>query len=47
VREQVHRERARALGVYLGGLDASSQQALIAALPALEDLAERIDERRP
>jgi DNA-binding MarR family transcriptional regulator len=46
VREQVHRERARALGVYLGGLDASSQQALIAALPALEDLAERIDERR-
>jgi DNA-binding MarR family transcriptional regulator len=47
VREQVHRERSRALGVYLAELDAASQRALIAALPALEDLAERLDERRP
>jgi DNA-binding MarR family transcriptional regulator len=47
VRERVHSERARALSAYLRELDESQQAALLAALPALEELAELIGERRP
>jgi DNA-binding MarR family transcriptional regulator len=46
MRERVHVERSRALGEYVGGLAASEQEALLAALPALEELAERIGEVR-
>jgi DNA-binding MarR family transcriptional regulator len=46
MRERVHVERSRALGAYVSGLGASEQQALLAALPALEELAERIGEVR-
>ena len=46
MRERVHVERSRALGEYVGGLDQAQQQALLAALPALEELAERIGEVR-
>jgi DNA-binding MarR family transcriptional regulator len=40
MRERVHGERARALGVYLAQLDERERDALVAALPALERLAE-------
>jgi DNA-binding MarR family transcriptional regulator len=46
MRERVHVERSRALGEYVGGLEVSQQEALLAALPALEELAERIGEVR-
>ena len=46
MRERVHIERSRALGDYVGDLDGAQQRALLEALPALEDLAERIGEGR-
>ena len=46
MRERVHVERSRALGEYVGDLEEAQQQALLAALPALEELAERIGEGR-
>src|SRR5665213_4427792 len=46
MRERVHVERSRALGDYVGDLDGAQQRALLEALPALEDLAERIGEGR-
>ncbi|HZL54893.1 MAG TPA: MarR family transcriptional regulator, partial [Solirubrobacteraceae bacterium] len=46
MRERVHIERSRALGGYVGDLEEAQQQALLAALPALEELAERIGEGR-
>lgn len=45
MRERVHGERARALGAYLAQLDEREREALTAALPALERLAELIGER--
>jgi DNA-binding MarR family transcriptional regulator len=47
VRARVHSERAQALGKYVRELDAEQRRALLAALPALEALVERIGERRP
>jgi DNA-binding MarR family transcriptional regulator len=46
MRERVHVERSRALSEYVGELEQVRQQALLAALPALEELAERIGEGR-
>jgi DNA-binding MarR family transcriptional regulator len=46
VRERVHVERTRALSGYLESLDAKQQAVLLAALPALEALAERIGDDR-
>jgi len=40
LRERVHRERARALGVRLAALDPQRRAELLAAVPALEELAE-------
>ena len=45
LRERVHRERARALASYVEELDAHAQAALLAALPALEQLAARMPAR--
>jgi DNA-binding MarR family transcriptional regulator len=42
LRERVHRERARALGEQLAALDPAQRDALWAALPALEELADLI-----
>ena len=47
MRERVHVERSRALSEYVRELDESQQRALLAALPALEDLAARIGEAGP
>jgi len=47
LRERVHRERAEALGRYVGELEDDQRDALLAAMPALEALVERIGERRP
>lgn len=44
LRERVHRERARALGAQLAALDAQRREQLLAALPALEELAELVSE---
>lgn len=45
MRGQIHRERTAALQAQLADLDAADRDALAAALPALERLAERIGER--
>jgi len=47
VRERVRRERSHALAGYLMGLGEAEREALLGALPALEQLVELIDERRP
>jgi DNA-binding MarR family transcriptional regulator len=44
MRERVHTERSRALSGYLADLDDEERGALLRALPALEDLAERMAE---
>jgi DNA-binding MarR family transcriptional regulator len=46
LRERVHNERTRALSEYLGDLGEDERAALLAALPALEELAARVGERR-
>ncbi len=46
MRERVHRERTQALGVHIDELDPQQLDALWAALPVLETLAERIKGRR-
>jgi len=47
LRERVHRERARALAQQLEQLGAAERERLLAALPALEELAERVSAQRP
>jgi DNA-binding MarR family transcriptional regulator len=42
LRERVHVERARVLSEYVSELDGDQQALLVAALPALESLAERM-----
>ncbi len=42
IRERIHRERTRALGAHVGELAEDQRQALWAALPVLEELAERL-----
>jgi len=44
--ERIRRERSEALAVALEGLTADQRAALVAALPALEVLAERLAEGR-
>jgi DNA-binding MarR family transcriptional regulator len=45
VRERIHRERARALQQYVDELDERQRETLWAALPVLEELAERLPAR--
>ena len=47
IRERIHRERTRALGAHVDELDERQRQALWAALPVLEELAERLPGARP
>jgi DNA-binding MarR family transcriptional regulator len=42
MRERIYRERTRSLGVHVDALDARQREALWAALPVLEELAERL-----
>jgi DNA-binding MarR family transcriptional regulator len=42
MRERVHRERTAALGAHVEGLDEEQREALWAALPVLEALAEQL-----
>ena len=46
MRERVHRERSRALAEYMRCLGSEQRQALLSALPALEELAALIGEQR-
>ena len=46
LRERIHRERTRALQTYVDELDESQRETLWAALPVLEELAERLPARR-
>ena len=45
--ERIRRERTDALNVALEGLSAAERERIIAALPALEDLAEGLKGERP
>jgi DNA-binding MarR family transcriptional regulator len=45
LRERIHRERARALERYVEELDERQRETLWAALPVLEELAERLPAR--
>ncbi|MGD1057197.1 MAG: MarR family winged helix-turn-helix transcriptional regulator [Solirubrobacteraceae bacterium] len=47
IRERIHRERTRALGAHIEQLDEHQRQALLDALPALEDLADKLPGARP
>jgi DNA-binding MarR family transcriptional regulator len=47
LRERIHRERTRALETYVQALDGRQREALWAALPVLEELAELMPARRP
>jgi DNA-binding MarR family transcriptional regulator len=47
LRERIHRERARALGEHVEALEEEEREALWAALPVLEQLAERLPSGRP
>jgi DNA-binding MarR family transcriptional regulator len=47
LRERIHRERARALGEHVEALGEEEREALWAALPVLEELAERLPSGRP
>jgi DNA-binding MarR family transcriptional regulator len=47
LRERIHRERTRALETYVDELDEEQRETLWAALPVLEELAERLPARRP
>ena len=42
MRERIHRERAQALSAHVEALDERQREALWAALPVLEELAERL-----
>jgi DNA-binding MarR family transcriptional regulator len=42
MRERIHRERTAALGTHVEALDEQQREALWAALPVLEELAERL-----
>jgi DNA-binding MarR family transcriptional regulator len=42
MRERIHRERTAALGAHVEALDEEQREALWAALPVLEDLAEQL-----
>ncbi|MGH2902088.1 MAG: MarR family winged helix-turn-helix transcriptional regulator [Solirubrobacteraceae bacterium] len=42
MRERIHKERTAALGALVDGLDERRREALWAALPVLEELAERL-----
>jgi DNA-binding MarR family transcriptional regulator len=42
IRERIHRERTQALSAHVDGLEEHERQALWAALPVLEELAERL-----
>jgi DNA-binding MarR family transcriptional regulator len=46
MRERIHRERARALGAHVEQLDDEQRAALWDALPVLEELVERLPDRR-
>jgi DNA-binding MarR family transcriptional regulator len=46
MRERIHRERARALGAHVEQLDDEQRAALWSALPVLEELVERLPDRR-
>jgi DNA-binding MarR family transcriptional regulator len=46
MRERIHRERARALGALVEQLDEQQREALWNALPVLEELVERLPDRR-
>jgi DNA-binding MarR family transcriptional regulator len=46
MRERIHRERTRALSEHVEQLDVRQREALWAALPVLEELAERLPGRR-
>jgi len=47
LRERIHRERTEALAAHLQELDRDHRELLWRALPALEELAERLGESRP
>jgi DNA-binding MarR family transcriptional regulator len=47
MRERIHRERTRALNAHVQELDEREREALWAALPVLEELAERLPGGRP
>ena len=42
MRERIHKERTAALGMHVEALDEEQREALWAALPVLEALAERL-----
>jgi DNA-binding MarR family transcriptional regulator len=46
IRERIHRERTRALGAHVEQLDEEQREALWNALPVLEELVERLPDRR-
>jgi DNA-binding MarR family transcriptional regulator len=46
MRERIHRERTRALGAHVAQLDERQREALWNALPVLEELVERLPDRR-
>lgn len=46
MRERIQRERAQALSAHVEALDEHQREALWAALPVLEELAERLPARR-
>jgi DNA-binding MarR family transcriptional regulator len=47
IRERIHRERAQALSTHVEELGKEQRQALWSALPALEELADRLPGGRP
>jgi DNA-binding MarR family transcriptional regulator len=47
LRERIHRERTLALSAHVEELDKEQREALWAALPVLEELAQRLPGRRP
>lgn len=47
IRERIHRERTRALSAHIEQLDEHQRQALWDALPALEELADKLPGARP
>ena len=46
IRERIHRERTKALGAHVEQLDEPQREALWNALPVLEELVERLPDRR-
>jgi hypothetical protein len=42
MRERIHKERTAALGAHVASLDEEQREALWAALPVLEELAEQL-----